>query len=429
MTLYAKFIDFKAAIDYINTLIPNIVEDDLSLPLSYNGYILNWDSSNKNVLKDDGTFTRPYKSVNLKITCEIMYDGYTYTVSYDLDTVTYKSLESNIMSGYVFLNFPSVDNTLFDTHDIIYVAFAIADANLNFNKNQYTYYFNQVSQYIIPKAKETGTYVVMSIGPESSWSTIASNPTLISGFANKIVELINTYGFDGVDIDWETPTSAEATKYTALMQEVYTKVKANNPNHLVTTAIAGGMWQVQRYDLQNSINYIDYINLMMYDMSRNNGQYQNPLYKRSGYAHSQASAGATLTSTSIAETVDLFNKTYNVPYSKMIIGLPLYGVKQVRSYTNGSWSSYQSAGTINYHDIVNNYMNNPSYTYYFDDVSKVPYLIKNDYTEFISFDNTSSATIKANYVKDNNLAGVMYWQYAADNTRSIVNALYNALKN
>ena len=89
--------------------------------------------------------------------------------------------------------------------------------------------------------------------------------------------MINLYGFDGVDIDWETPLSEEATSFTNMMRVIYEKVKANNPNHLVTAAIAGGMWQPPRYDLVNSHQYLDYINMMTYGMVSNNGYYQNAL--------------------------------------------------------------------------------------------------------------------------------------------------------
>lgn len=398
------------------------------LPTGYLGYTIAWDSEKSEVLNEFGMFNRPYQEEVVELIAEIKINDVIFYKEFELPTVGYKKLDSNIMSSYVFLGFNNVSDDFYDYHEIVNVAFAVADSNINFNKVYYPNYFNDVSNYIIPKAKETGTWVIMSVAPESDWSAIASNPAKVDLFSDKIVELINTYGFDGVDIDWETPTSSESTLYTALMQKVYTKVKANNPHHLVTTAIAGGMWQVARYDLNNSLAYIDYINMMIYDMSRNNGQYQSPLYKRTGFDNPTANAGSTLTSASIEESVQLFNTTYGVPYSKMIIGMPFYGVRQTRTFNNGSWSNWTASGTILYHNILNNYLNNNEYTYYFDNVSKVPYLLKNDLTEFISYDNNESAYLKAEFVRMNNLAGVMYWQYGGDNTGTLIEALYNGLK-
>lgn len=337
-----------------------------------------------------------------------------------------KDIGSNIASSYIYTGFNTVNDTFFESLDIINIAFSIANSSGELTG---TTLFNNVQTHIMPKAKLNGNWVILSIAPESAWTTFTATQALRETFVNNIVNAINTYGFDGVDIDWEYPIGeAETLQYTLLMQEVYSKVKANNPYHLVTTAIAGGMWQVSRYDLLNSLQYIDYINVMIYDMSGNAGQYQNPLYKRTGFHDDLNKVGSTLTSTSLDESVKLFKNTYNVPYSKMIIGIPFYGVRQTRSYSGGTWSNWSKAGTVLYHNIINNYLSNNDYTYYFDEVSKVPYLLKNDGSEFISYENYESTILKAEYVVNNNLAGMMFWQYGGDNTGSLLAAIYDVLK-
>ena len=143
---------------------------------------------------------------------------------------------------------------------------------------------NNCVNYVIDRAHEEGCYVIMSIAPSSEWVTIA-NPEndLVETFANNIVAKINQYGFDGVDLDWEYPTSDQKTWFTELARVVREKVKANNPHHLVTAAVGGGMWQPPRYDLTNSKAYLDYINLMCYDMVQSDGSYQNGLYRTTSY--------------------------------------------------------------------------------------------------------------------------------------------------
>ena len=103
----------------------------------------------------------------------------------------------------------------------------------------------------------------------------------------------------GIDIDWETPASNEATNFTLLMKAIYEKVKAYNKNYLVTAAIGGGKWQPPKYDLPNSKDYLDYVNLMTYSMATGNGYYQNALFK--------STKGATLTSCTIEESIKIFN--------------------------------------------------------------------------------------------------------------------------
>jgi chitinase len=120
-----------------------------------------------------------------------------------------------------------------------------------------------------------------------------------------------------------------------MMRVIYTKVKANNPNHLVTAAIAGGMWQPPRYDLENSHQYIDYINMMTYGMVSNNGYYQNALKRSTTYANPTNVAGKTLTSCSIEESIEIYN-SYGIPNSRIIVGVAFYGIKQIRSYDSVS---------------------------------------------------------------------------------------------
>jgi len=216
------------------------------------------------------------------------------------------------------------------TLDIINTAFLTADANGNFSS---TTALNDIYDYIFPKAKIHGNWVVFSIAPESKWSDIAISATKIENFANNIVDIINTHGFDGVDIDWETPRSGEQVRYSNMMKVIYDKVKANNPNHLVTTAITGGMWQPPMYNLSVSNAYLDYINVMTYSMSSSAGSYQNALYNRSGFHNPESRVGQTPTSVSIDASVPIFN-SYGVPNSKLIFGLKPYTLSRMLNPTS-----------------------------------------------------------------------------------------------
>ena len=213
------------------------------------------------------------------------------------------------------------------------------------------------------------------------------------------------------------------------MKVVYEKVKANNPNHLVTTAIAGGMWQPSRYDLENSIEYLDYINMMTYGLVSNNGYYQNALYKSKVFNNPENLAGKTLTSCSIEESIQIFND-FGVPNNKIIVGVAFYGIVQTREYSEStsSWSSWQKFGWLSYTNISNNYLNDNDYIYKYDSNAGVPYLISKDGTTFISYDNPRSIREKSEYIKDNGLAGMMYWQNGLDLTGALLSTIDQNLK-
>lgn len=66
---------------------------------------------------------------------------------------------------------------------------------------------NKVFKWIKPSLK-----TVLSIGGwtlSDKFSQLAASPTARAQFAASVKTFINTYGFDGVDIDWEFPVEGE----------------------------------------------------------------------------------------------------------------------------------------------------------------------------------------------------------------------------
>ncbi len=406
--------------DHLDLIIPDETSTNIELITQYSGFSITWTSSDPQVISEDGHFVRPYQQQTITLSATVIASEVEEVLTYDVIAIGYKSLDKPIASSYIYREYQAVDDNFFDTLDVINTAFIIADDQGNLSG---TNYLNQVSTHIMPQAKAYGNWVIMSIGPSSSWSTIASSSSTIANFASQIVLFINDYGFDGVDIDWETPSTAETKRYTNLMKEIYRQVKLNNPNHLVTTAIGGGMWQPPKYDLIYSAQYIDYINVMTYGMTSGSGQYQNPLYKQSVFHNTTYQVGRTLSSTSIDESVKMFRDTYGISYDKLIIGVAFYGMKQVRS--GDTWVRAES---VYYHEIYNTYLNLSTYTEYYDRGAGVPYLLKNDGTEFISYDNPRSIIEKGTYIIDQGLGGMMFWEYGTDTSGILLQALRTGLQ-
>ncbi|RJX26713.1 MAG: glycoside hydrolase family 18 protein [Acholeplasma sp.] len=412
---------------YIDEFIPPKIHENIDLPTSYSHYDIVWESSDPEVLDPSGQFHMPYQDVSLTLTALATSDSDEYTFTYTLETTHYKSLANPIASGYIYRNYHLLGDDFFETLDIINTAFIKAESDGTLTG---TTVLSNIETYIKPKAKLYGNWIIPSISPDSAWSTIAKSPSLVEAFANNIVTLINTYGFSGVDIDWETPTDSETTLYVNMMEVIYQKVKANNPNHLVTTAITGGMWQPPRYGLSTSKNYVDYINMMTYGMVNGGGQYQNALYPATSYLNSTLKIGKTLTSCSIKESVELFRNQYQVPYDKIIVGVAFYGISQSRSYdeTTQTWSSWTYAGALSYSTLQANYIVNATYTKVYDERAGVPYMVNQAGTLFISYDNQRSILEKSAFIIEEGLAGMMYWEQGHDSTGVLLHAMYQGLK-
>lgn len=412
-----KLVNDYSALDIINR--------DISLRLKDvdTNANIKWKSNNEDSLSSNGEYTRQYQATNVTLTATVSLGDVSKNTSFEVTCEGFKNINKiGIASSYIYRNFDKVGDLFFDTLDIINCAFATGNANGTITG---TNFFRVCSEKIIPQAHKRGDWVVMSIAPDSDWVTLC-NPDngLVDKFCDNIVAAINEYGFDGVDIDWECPTSSQKTWFTNLAKTLYTKVKKNNPNHIVSAAIGGGKWQPPYYDMSNSVKYLDFVNMMTYGMTSSSGQYHNSLYKNSSYHDSTNKCGYTLVSCSIIESIEIYD-SYKVPHEKIIVGLAFYGIKQTREYNSSTntYGSWGKGGSIFYTSIKNNYLNNPDYTYVYDTRCGVPYLISKDKTVFISFDDVRSIKEKCNYVLDHKIGGVMYWENGCDTTEDLIGAI------
>lgn len=428
LTLYAKWqsIDWTAIEQFLDQEIPSTASSDIVLPTTVEEYSLSWTSSHPDVLSDTGRYVRPYQPTTVTLTAVVYLGDQSITNTFPIEVAGYKSLAAPLASSYIYRNYSSVTESFFTTLDIINAAFLTADAYGNLTGGAV---LNSIATYIMPQARDHGNWVLFSVAPDSEWSAIVSSPARIDAFADNIVAMINEHGFDGVDIDWETPDPAEATLFTELMRVIYTKVKANNPNHLVTAAIAGGMWQPPRYDLVHSAQYLDYINMMTYGMVSNNGYYQNALFKSSVYDSPLLLAGKTLNSCSIEESIAIYNG-FGVPNNKIIAGVAFYGIRQTRSYdsVSQSWSAWTSDGSVSFSHITNFYLTSDDWEYHYDRAAGVPYLLHKDGDVFVSYDNPRSIAEKSAYIIEQGLAGMMYWENGHDATGALLDAMEANLK-
>ena len=408
-----------------------VVDGDIELVSFIDGFNLEYHFSDNDILSNEGTFNRPYDAGEMGLSITISQNEEVMVRNYVIQYKGYRSLTQGIAATYLYRNYGLLTDEFFATMDVIYPSFLRVDVNGDFvgvdangdgvskNNNNIN---GKIATYVLPNAKKEGIYVVPSIASGSAtFSIVAADANLRHQFALNIVKVINQYGYDGIDIDWETPGSSEKANFTLMMEEIYTAVKANNPHHIVTAAIGGGKWQPPRYDLVNSKQYLDYINMMCYSMCSNSGYYHNALYPATSNADTVNKCGRTLSSCSIDESVTIYH-SYGIPNSQIIISFAFYGIRQTK--TDGSWSS----GSSIFYDSIKNQIATGNYTYHYDERTQVPYLISSDGNTFISYDDARSIAEKCAYAKEQGLAGLMYWENGCDTTGELVHAFYLAMK-
>ena len=426
---------YQTILSYFESI--DIVNEDLNLSQfnNLNETIITYTSSDESMLSNTGVYNRPYKSSKVTFEVNITSGSEIISFTHEFTLEPYKELK-NIASSYVYTNYNKVNDAFFDTMDVIYCAFVLIDTDGGFtgsdayktsiNRTNNSA-LNNMKNYIFPKANKEGCWVIASIGGggdsiDATFEEICNSEEKMDALAANCVKLINEYGFDGIDIDWEIPDTG--TKFTKLAKKIYDAVKANNPNHIVTAAIGGGKWQPPKYDLTNSRSYLDYVNVMTYNMVTGSGIHHSALYSSRNYFDSTNKVAYTMASCSIKESVDIYNNTYGIASNKLIVGAAFYGIRQTRSSTSDSWT-YK--GSVSYTSIVNDYLSSSDYDYYYDTNSQAPYLLSKDRLTFVSYDDPRSIKAKCDYILSDGLAGIMYWQNGQDTTGDLVSAIKEGL--
>lgn len=234
--------------------------------------------------------------------------------------------------------------------------------------------------------------VLLSIGGWGSgnFSEMAADSENRLAFAADCRRVIDEYGLDGIDIDWEFPTSSAAeissspddTKnYTLMMRDIR---QAIGTDKLLTLAtVCSGDY----IDFNDIMPYVDFVNIMAYDME-NPPKHNAPLYqssKHGGWINCDKAVKAHIAK--------------GVPASKLVLGMPFYGHGR---------DIYE-----NFTDFKNVKVPN-GYIACWDDEAKVPYVTDKDGRFVLSYDDARSIGLKCDYLLEAGMLGAMFWDDAGD---------------
>lgn len=108
-------------------------------------------------------------------------------------------------------------------------------------------------------------------GPtRTAFSDMASTAGNRKKFIDGCMQFMHTYGFDGVDLDWEYPVAedrggkkADRANYVTLAKEM--KAAFGN-KYGISMTLPTSFWYLQHFDLVGIQDSIDWFNLMAYDL-------------------------------------------------------------------------------------------------------------------------------------------------------------------
>ncbi|WP_310394669.1 glycosyl hydrolase family 18 protein [Hymenobacter sp.] len=295
---------------------------------------------------------------------------------------------------------------------------------------------------LLELAHQQGVKALASVGGWSMskhFGDMAAAPAKRARFVADCQKLI-ALGFDGIDLDWEYPGQAgmnftgqpqDYTNFALLVEEIRAAV---GPGKLITAAFSAVPAKFTQFDWARLSRTMDYFNFMTYDYNggwSNKAGHNSPLYDYPNAEYPSFSLNATT----------LGIKAAGIPLNKVNLGVAFYGrgvvtsgpaalnaptVKRQETVSPdgavstcadfANWPKDVWDGTPNYQAIV---ANTASWTDAWDDNAKVPY--KTNGTYFLSYDNERSVGLKAQYIKDQQLAGAIIWTASGDWTNLAAN--------
>lgn len=279
--------------------------------------------------------------------------------------------------------------------------------------------------------------ILISVGgwnDSGRFSDAALTDASRTAFANSVVDFINKYRLDGVDIDWEYPVSGglasnarrpeDKQNFTLLLAKLREKLNQqgalNGKHYWLTIAGSAGSYYAKNTELSKMHQYVDYALVMTYDINGAWDAYTGfnaPLYPANGPTSQYR--------WSVSSAISMYQSA-GFPSSKLVMGIPFYGYvyKGVNSANNGLFQTFASGASASYDSIQALYASNPAYTGYISDAA-APWLFNGD--TFISYDNADSISKKAAYIKSKKLAGAGIWELSQNKSGTLLNTLYQAL--
>lgn len=213
---------------------------------------------------------------------------------------------------------------------------------------------------VITKARANNAKIFVGINDQSgdgktNFKSMAATAAGRNNFIKDVMAKVRQYNLDGVDMDWEFPTTTDGTDatFTLMMKELSDSLHRDGRYYLscaITAGkYAGGIRDAIRDEL---FPYVDFFNIMAYDDFSTSVPYKH----HCDYALAQTCLNYWLT-------------TRGMPPAKAVLGLPAYGRPSGITQT-GTIKTYKdillAGGNPQYDSAIVSSSSFPSYTVYYN---------------------------------------------------------------
>ena len=306
-----------------------------------------------------------------------------------------------------------------------------------------------LTEFRASQSEHPDTTMQLSIGGWSlstHFSDAAATPENRERFAETAVELMQEYDFDGIDIDWEFPDGGGAEgnserpedpeNFVLLLAKVRRELdkaaQRDGREYELSIAAASNPEKTARLDVPRIAEHVDYVSVMNYNYT--------------GMWSSRTNHNSKLYSASDDPDPDHFNgdagmrgwADAGMSNEKLVYGAAFFGwgFDGVPDQNNGLYQSFTGPadvgwtvadGATDYRTVLELTATDPTYERYWDDEAKVPYAYSAENSIFITYEDPDSIAIKAEYVRENDYGGIMFWEFYGDRDETLVDQIHRSL--
>jgi len=272
--------------------------------------------------------------------------------------------------------------------------------------------FGNFKQLNLLKKANRHLKVLLSIGGwtySPAFHPVVINPSLRAGFVSSSIKLVEDYGLDGLDVDYEYPQDdAQARGYVDLLRELRIGLDelagriGGEGRFSLTIAAPCGAHNYEKLHLREMDQFLDFWNLMAYD-------YAGSWDSKAGHQANTFGHGVNT-----AHAVEHYHRHGGIARAKLVIGLPLYG----RSFlaTQGPGHPFSGIGAGSWEQGVYDYraLPLPGSSVYYDDDALASWSYDPRKGEMISYDDERVTRAKAGWIIHQGLGGAMFWELSGD---------------
>ncbi len=270
---------------------------------------------------------------------------------------------------------------------------------------------------VVQKRRNPKLKVLLSFGGWTgcySCSDVFATDSSRKQFAGSVKKMLTDFTADGIDMDWEYPaipgppghpySPNDKYHFTALMQDLRDSIGKEKELSFAAGGFDNYINNAVEWDKVTKL--VNRINIMSYDMitgydtitGHHTGLYSNP---------SQ--------SLSCDKAIKLL-RAKGVPANKLVIGAAFYARiwEKVTAENYGLYQRGKFLRSVSYKNFRSTLSTDSGFVFHWDAVASAPYLYHPEKKWFVTFDDSTSISLKTLYAVKHKLNGIMYWQMVDD---------------